>query len=336
MLNVVFFYISIVVALCVSIIEYKVTPNQYIFELKLLPANEFSGDILKELSYSKDFPLNQQRTYNNIYNDIVYSTPFLMDVLNTEIKWEHKIITIGEYLKSGQKISCFSRIKGLPMRSLSYLLSLLKREKKKGKDTLSCSIDSSNNHFYLSNDDMNLIIALKNAIQVKKEKRTGVFIVKVEVQNIYVAGRIAETVKENLNKYILKYNRLFYKSEYKYSKSILDSIDVHLKRSMRHYSLLIESNRNVVKTVYYQSLLNAKEELQRNIELYNKQRSKCLIDSIRSHNEEKYLFEISRCNYLPHTKSISWLAIGGEYLLIALCFSIVYSLKGIKTLKVFV
>lgn len=162
------------------------------------------------------------------------------------------------------------------------------------------------------------------------------FIVKVEVQNIYVAGRIAETVKENLNKYILKYNRLFYKSEYKYSKSILDSIDVHLKRSMRHYSLLIESNRNVVKTVYYQSLLNAKEELQRNIELYNKQRSKCLIDSIRSHNEEKYLFEISRCNYLPHTKSISWLAIGGEYLLIALCFSIVYSLKGIKTLKVFV
>ncbi|EXZ97648.1 hypothetical protein M087_4828, partial [Bacteroides fragilis str. S23 R14] len=29
-----FFYISIVVALCVSIIEYKVTPNQYIFELK--------------------------------------------------------------------------------------------------------------------------------------------------------------------------------------------------------------------------------------------------------------------------------------------------------------
>ena len=253
------------IAVIVGFIIALTTPKQYTASVTLAPESSKGGGGglsgiasmlgVGGLSMGSDADaLNVQ-----LYPDIVSSTPFILDLMDTPVKTideEQSDTTLVGYLKEYTSSSLMSTVMSLPFKAIGGIISLLKSEEEKvGKEVI--------NPFHLTAEQARTVAGLKGMIIANVDKKTGVTTVSVTMQDPLVAAIMTDTVVVKLQEHITKYRVSKAEDDCKYWEELYQQRQKEYYEAQEKYAKYSDANNNVI----LQSVRIEQERLQNDMNL---------------------------------------------------------------------
>jgi uncharacterized protein involved in exopolysaccharide biosynthesis len=194
-----------------------------------------------------------------LYPDIVSSTPFILDLMDTPVKTideEQPDTTLVGYLKEYTRKSLIGTVMSLPSKAIRGIKSLVKTEEEEtGETTI--------NPFHLTYEQASTVTGLKQAIVANVDKKTGVTTVSVTMQDPLVAAIITDTVVVKLKEHITKYRVSKAVDDCKYWEQLNEQRKNEYYAKQKDYAAYIDANKNVI----LQSVRIEQERLQSEMNL---------------------------------------------------------------------
>lgn len=252
------------IAVIVGIVIALTTPRQYTVSVTLAPESSRGGggglSSIASMLGVGGFNMGSDADALNValYPDIVSSTPFILDLMDTPVKSIDEEIpdtTLAVYLKDNTKSSLIGTVISLPFRAIGGLLSLFKSEEELKTDTI--------NPFHLTYEQSLTVNSLKKLISANVDKKTGVTSVSVTMQDPLVAAIITDTVVVKLQEHITKYRVSKAEEDCKYWEELNDQRREEYYAKQKCYAEYVDSNKNVI----LQSVLIERERLQNDMNL---------------------------------------------------------------------
>ena len=218
-------------------------------------------------------------------SDIVASTPFILELFNTQIKTldGKQDTTIIAYLAT-EKIPWWNTLKSLPSRAIVGVISLFTSNDGKVEEK---SIDP----FQLTPQQMGQVSALKSIITAVPDKKSGMTKLSVTVQDPLVAAMMVDTVLVKLQKYITKYKTSKAQENYDDLKLSYEQSKETYHKAQEEYAKYSDTNKNVI----LQSVRIEQERLQNEqnlaYQIYNQYATQLQLARTRL-QEEKPAFAI--------------------------------------------
>lgn len=187
-----------------------------------------------------------------LYPDIVNSTPFIVDLFNTQVhtKKSEEMTSLEEYVKTNRK-SLVKRVISFPFTLLGKVVSLFKDDNQNGQ------VAAEVNPAQLTKAQYRVANTLRRQVGASVDKKTGVTTISVTMQDPMVAAMVADTVVTKLKQYITKYRTSKAEEDYKYWEEIYEKRRAEYYEAQKRYADYADANRNVV----LQSVLNERERL---------------------------------------------------------------------------
>ena len=253
------------IAVIVGVIIALTTPKQYTASVTLAPESSKGGGGglsgiasmlgVGGLSMGSDADaLNIQ-----LYPDIVSSTPFILDLMDTPVKTideEQPDTTLVGYLKEYTSSSLMSTVMSLPFKAIGGVLSLFKSEEEQdGKEVI--------NPFHLTAEQARTVAGLKGMIIANVDKKIGVTTVSVTMQDPLVAAIMTDTVVVKLQEHITKYRVSKAEDDCKYWEELYQQRQDEYYKAQEKYAKYSDANNNVI----LQSVRIEQERLQNDMNL---------------------------------------------------------------------
>ena len=253
------------IAVIVGVVIALTTPKQYTASVTLAPESSKGGGGglsgiasmlgVGGLSMGSDADaLNIQ-----LYPDIVSSTPFILDLMDTPVKTideEQPDTTLVGYLKEYTSSSLMSTVMSLPFKAIGGVLSLFKSEEEQdGKEVI--------NPFHLTAEQAHTVAGLKGMIIANVDKKTGVTTVSVTMQDPLVAAIMTDTVVVKLQEHITKYRVSKAEDDCKYWEELYQQRQKEYYEAQEKYAKYSDANNNVI----LQSVRIEQERLQNDMNL---------------------------------------------------------------------
>ena len=253
------------IAVIVGVIIALTTPKQYTASVTLAPESSKGGGGglsgiasmlgVGGLSMGSDADaLNIQ-----LYPDIVSSTPFILDLMDTPVKTideEQPDTTLVGYLKEYTSSSLMSTVMSLPFKAIGGVLSLFKSEEEQdGKEVI--------NPFHLTAEQARTVAGLKGMIIANVDKKIGVTTVSVTMQDPLVAAIMTDTVVVKLQEHITKYRVSKAEDDCKYWEELYQQRQEEYYKAQEKYAKYSDANNNVI----LQSVRIEQERLQNDMNL---------------------------------------------------------------------
>lgn len=253
------------IAVIVGVIIALTTPKQYTASVTLAPESSKGGGGglsgiasmlgVGGLSMGSDADaLNVQ-----LYPDIVSSTPFILDLMDTPVKTideEQSDTTLVGYLKEYTSSSLMSTMMSLPFKAIGGVMSLFKSEEEQdGKEVI--------NPFHLTAEQARTVAGLKGMIIANVDKKTGVTTVSVTMQDPLVAAIMTDTVVVKLQEHITKYRVSKAEDDCKYWEELYQQRQKEYYEAQEKYAKYSDANNNVI----LQSVRIEQERLQNDMNL---------------------------------------------------------------------
>ena len=253
------------IAVIVGVVIALTTPAQYTASVTLAPeSSKASGGGLSgiasmlgvgSLSIGSDADaLNIQ-----LYPNIVSSTPFILDLMDTQVKTikkEQTDTTLVGYLKEYTSQSLMGTVISLPFKAIGGIQSLFQSEDTK-------DIKEEINPFHLTKEQSKTVQRLKKAIIAKVDKKTGVTTVSVTMQDPLVAAIMTDTVVMKLKEHITKYRVSKAEDDCKYWEELYQQRQKEYYKAQEKYAKYSDANNNVI----LQSVRIEQERLQNDMNL---------------------------------------------------------------------
>jgi len=236
------------IATIVGIIIVLTTPKQYTAKATLAPetTKATSSGISSIASMLGVGGLNLGNDADafrvTLYPDIIASTPFIIDLLDTPISTldkEQPDTTLIGYLKEYTSSSLFTQMVGLPFKAISGIKSLFNTEKED-------SINNEINHFQLTKGQAALVRKLQKSIIAKVDKKTGVTTITVTMQDPLVAALVTDTIIDKLKKHITEYRISKAKKDYEYWNQLYNERKEEYYQKQQSYAKYVDANKNVI------------------------------------------------------------------------------------------
>ena len=237
--------ISLIGAIFGLIIAFSI-PEEYKTEVKLSPENaqiNKSGQ-LSGLAAMAGFNMGGVKDPDalsvDLYPDIVSSAPFLLELVEfpVEIKTKNIKVTFYEYMTEYQKIPWWSYLKILPSRALNWVLSHF-RDKQQQENIV---IDP----FRLTEKQENFIKRVNARIEVKIDKKSGVIVISLTMQDPLISAVMADVIVSKLQEYITDYRTRKAKLDLAFSERLYAESDSSYYKARKAYAAYIDANKNVV------------------------------------------------------------------------------------------
>lgn len=196
-----------------------------------------------------------------LYPDVVSSTPFIIDLLDTPVKSIDEDIpdtTLIGYLNEYQKQSLIGSIISIPFKVIGFVSKLF-----------SSNDDENNqdptfiNSFHLSKEQSQVIGGLKKVIIANVDKKTGVTTITTTMQDPLICAIIADTVVVKLQERVTSYRTNKAENDCKYWEQIYNERKSDYYTAQQAYANYVDANKNVV----LQSVLTERERLQNEMNL---------------------------------------------------------------------
>ena len=236
------------IAVIVGIIIALTTPKQYTVSVTLAPESNKSvgGGLSGIASMLGVGGLNMSSdadAFNvTLYPDVVASTPFIIDLLDTPVKQleAEKDTTLAGYLKEGTSNSLIGTVMSLPFKAIGAVMSLFssKEEEKEIQE-----IDP----FQLTKEQNKTVEGLRKLIIANVDKKTGVTTVSVTMQDPLVCAIIAETVVVKLQKFITEYRVNKAQEDYKYWEQLNEERKNEYYEKQQRYARYSDANQGVIR-----------------------------------------------------------------------------------------
>lgn len=253
------------IAVIVGVVIALTTPKQYTASVTLAPEMSKGGggglsSIASMLGVGGLSMGNDADALNiTLYPDILSSTPFILDLIDTPIKTlneEQPDTTLVGYLNEYTNSSLMGTVMSLPFKAIGGIISLFKTEKE-------ATGEKAINPFHLTEEQANTVAALKQSIVAVVDKKTGVTTVSVTMQDPLVAAIITDTVVVKLKEHITKYRVSKAEDDCKYWEQLNEQRKNEYYAKQKVYAEYVDANQNVI----LQSVRIEQERLQNDMNL---------------------------------------------------------------------
>lgn len=185
-----------------------------------------------------------------LYPEIVASTPFLLDMLDTRVKTANGKMdtTLQAYLVT--EFTIFQKIKGLPYRI-----------KKKISDSFKDPIVLNNKGeepVYLTEEQNGFVSILREHFEVAVDKKTSVSTIMVTFNDPMVTAMVADTLVVKLQEKITEYRLAKAIDDCKYWEEIYEESKADYFAKQNEYARYVDTNKNLVM----QSVIAEQERLE--------------------------------------------------------------------------
>lgn len=184
-----------------------------------------------------------------LYPEIVASTPFLMDMLDTRVKTANGKIdtTLQAYLLN--EFTIFQKIKGLPYKIKRKITDSF-------KDPL--VLEDNGEVVYLTEEQNGFVSILREHFEVAVDKKTSVSTIMVTFNDPMVAVMVADTLVVKLQEKITEYRLAKAIDDCKYWEEIYEESKADYFAKQTEYARYVDTNKNLVK----QSVIAEQERLE--------------------------------------------------------------------------
>lgn len=252
------------IAAIIGVVIALTTPKTYTVNATLAPESSKSGSSLSGIASmlgvgGLNMGSDADALSVMLYPDVVSSTPFIIDLLDTPVKSMNEEIpdtTLVGYLEEYQSSSLFGTILSLPFKAIGAITSLFSSDDEE-------EVNDTINPFQLSRKQSSLVEGLKKAVIANVDKKTGVTTVSVTMQDPMVCAIIADTVIYKLQEKVTSYRTTKAENDCKYWEQIHAERQRDYIKAQQAYAKYVDTNKNIAR----QSELIERERLQNEMNL---------------------------------------------------------------------
>jgi uncharacterized protein involved in exopolysaccharide biosynthesis len=272
-----FIYKVIAVFFAISIIFAFGSKTEYKTEISLLPEIQDqqggSSGILKQfssLSSLAGIDLSGLGSTDairpDLYPDIIHSTPFLLQLLDTKFKIPSLDTTVSlyVYMNDLERTSLVEWIKRatikLPGTIIRFLKSFGSKPNTTAVDTLIIK---------LTKDQSDILKDLKDCLGADLDQKSGIISISVEVSDPYLSAQIANKTIEYLTNYVTEYRVGKAKKDMEFIKSRCEESKEKYIVAQRNLSQFSDANKNVILASVQSEMESLKAEFNLSFNLYN-------------------------------------------------------------------
>lgn len=252
------------IAAIIGVVVALTTPKTYTVNATLAPESSKSGSSLSGIASmlgvgGLNMGSDADALSVMLYPDVVSSTPFIIDLLDTPVKSMNEEIpdtTLVGYLEEYQSSSLFGTILSLPFKAIGAITSIFSSDDQE-------EVNDTINPFQLSRKQSSLVEGLKKAVIANVDKKTGVTTVSVTMQDPMVCAIIADTVIYKLQEKVTSYRTTKAENDCKYWEQIHAERQQDYIKAQQAYAKYVDTNKNIAR----QSELIERERLQNEMNL---------------------------------------------------------------------
>lgn len=259
--------------------------------------------------------------------DIVASTPFLLELLNSRIINQDNTIdtTFTAYLDE-QKSPWWGYILQAPGKAINSIKSLFKDE-----DKVMISAETPQSSIIeISRKDLQKLRRLRKLITAEMDTKTAITTLTITLQDPKVTATIADSVVSKLQQYITAYRTSKAKEDCLYLEKLYKERQQEYYAAQQRYAHYVDANSNVV----FQSTLAERERLQNDMNLayqvYSQVAQQLQVARAKV-QEEKPVFAVVEPAVIPLDPSgISRKVVALGIIFLTVAFTAVWELLGKK------
>lgn len=181
----------------------------------------------------------------SLYPDIVASTPFLMEFKEMKVTTlkDKETYTLYEYLTEHQKSPWWSYLIALPGKAIGGVLSLF-------SDKIEDEKVDKWNVFHLKPQQQGFIGSLSSKINVSEDKKSGVIMTTVQMQDPQISAELADSVVVKLQDYMINYKTEKSRKDLAYVEKLYNDAQKRYFNIQKQYAQYEDANKNVVSASY--------------------------------------------------------------------------------------
>jgi len=235
------------IAAIVGVVIALGTPKTYTATVTLAPESGKSGGgglsgIASMLGVGGLSMSSDADAFNvTLYPDVVSSTPFIIDLLDTEVKQleNENDTTLAGYLKEGTSSSLIGTIISLPFKAIGDLMSIFSSDDDKEND------NQDINPFQLTAEQNNAVNGLRKLVVANVDKKTGVTSISVTMQDPLVCAIVADTVVTKLQEFITGYRVNKAQEDCKYWEQLHEERKNNYYEKQQNYARYTDGNQGI-------------------------------------------------------------------------------------------
>lgn len=235
------------IAAIVGVIVALTTPKQYTVNVTLAPElstskrNSSLSSIASMLGVGNMGGVDTDALNVTLYPDVVASTPFIADLLDTPVKTlneEDADTTLVEYMKTN-KGNLIGTVMSLPGRAIGGIKSLFMNEEEEDSEKVI-------NPFHLTKDEYRSVKKLRKKISAIVDKKTGVTSISVTMQDPMVAAIVTDTLLTKLKDHIINYRISKAQEDCKYYEILYNESKAKFEKAQEEYAKFMDANKNII------------------------------------------------------------------------------------------
>lgn len=235
------------IAAIVGVIIALGTPKTYTANVTLAPESGKSGGgglsgIASMLGVGGLSMSSDADAFNvTLYPDVVSSTPFIIDLLDTKVKQleSENDTTLAGYLKEGTSSSLIGTIVSLPFKAIGAVMSIFSSDDDKEND------NQDINPFQLTKEQDNIVNGLRKLVVANVDKKTGVTSISVTMQDPLVCAIVADTVVTKLQEFITGYRVNKAQEDCKYWEQLHEERKNNYYEKQQNYARYTDGNQGI-------------------------------------------------------------------------------------------
>ena len=245
------------IALLVGIVIAFSIPKEYTTTVTLAPeANNSQSGGIGALAAMAGINLQQNAGEDfpsELYPNVATSTPFLKGLFDIQVRDSIKNIdtSLYTYLNENQKKAWWSYIFSAPFKLIG-LFSSQKEDDRMLQDAHDSKV------IVLSKKQQDILLALKDRINVSVDKKTGVITLSSTMQNPKISATVADTVISYMQKYIVGYRTQKARQDKDFTEQLYNEAQANYYKAQKNLSTYMDENIGIVSARYR----NTQERLQ--------------------------------------------------------------------------
>lgn len=181
----------------------------------------------------------------DLYEDILYSTPFIQSLLDIHVTDPNLEIntSLYEYFRDHLKVPWWSYIFKIPKSIFGMI---------KSNNSINIEGSESNpkNSYYISEEELGIIASITSSISISFDKKKGITTVQVTTQSPIISAFLADTITSYLQTYIIEQRTKKAKLDLENSQILYDQAKNAYYDKQKELASFLDSNKNITSAVY--------------------------------------------------------------------------------------
>ncbi len=246
------------ISACIGIVVAFSIPKEYTSKAIMVPemkSAQKGGGSLGQLASIASINMGGESVgiTEQIYPEIVKSTPFIMEFANMQVPFDGQTISLMDYFNEEQRMSWWGHIFNFPLQCLSWVQDMF------SKDVVPVS-NSEINLKYLTKKQESYKDRFLKTFSISSDKKTMVISLSVSTQSPEISLMLTDSIIGELQEYMAFYKTSKTRSELESNKAMLVEARKNYYEADSLYAFAADKRRNIISYKAQVSLERLKNE----------------------------------------------------------------------------